>query len=128
MSFTYVTTTDIGLVRLRINDRVSATAVFSDEELQAFLTAENGVLRASAAALETLAAQAGASSKLIQVMQLKVDNTKKIDGLLALAKAYRDQAILADAASGGNFDYAEFVDDQFAARERMEKELLREMA
>jgi hypothetical protein len=41
-----------------------ATAVFSDEELQAFLTAENGVLRASAAALETLAATAGASSKL----------------------------------------------------------------
>jgi hypothetical protein len=30
-------------------------------------------------------------------MQLKVDTTKKIDGLLALAKEYRDQAILADA-------------------------------
>lgn len=128
MSYTYVTTTDIGLVRLRINDRVEATAVFTDEELQAFLTAENGVLRASAAALETLAAQAGASSKLIAVFGLKADTTKRIDGLLALAKAYRDQAILDDAQGGGNFDYAEFVDDEFAARERIEKEILREMA
>ena len=126
MTCTYDTTTDIGLVRLRINDRVCAK--FSDEELQAFLTAENGVLRASAAALETLAAAAGINSKSIQVMQLKVDTTKAIDGYLKLAKAYRDQAVLDDAASGGNFDWAEFVDDQFAARERLVKEFERESA
>lgn len=128
MSFTYVTTTDIGLVRLRINDRVQATAVFTDEELQAFLTVEHGVLRASASALETLAAQAGMNSKSIAVMQLKVDTSKKIDGLLALAKAYREQAIIEDAANGTNFDWAEFVDEQFAARERLLKEFLREAA
>jgi predicted metal-dependent hydrolase len=128
MSYTYDVTTDIGLVRLRINDRVQATAVFSDEELQAFLTAENGVLRASAAALETEAATAGLNSKSISVMQLKVDTTKKIDGLLSLAAEYRRLAVLDDAQLGNNFDWAEFVDDDFSARERIEKELLRESA
>jgi predicted metal-dependent hydrolase len=119
-------TTAIGLIRLRINDRVCATATWSDEELQAFLNAEHGVLRASAAALEAMAALASSNSKSIQVMQLKIDTTKKVNDFLALARMYREQAILDDAALGGNFDWAEFVDDPFSERERMLKELQRE--
>ena len=128
MSFTYDTNTDIGMIRLRINDRVSSTAKFTDEELQAFFNAEHGILRASAAALENLAATAGLDSKSIQVMQLKVDTTKNVANFLELARLYREQAAFADAQSGNLFDWAEFVDDAFSERERMQKELLREMA
>lgn len=126
MSFTYDTSTDIGMVRLRINDRVEP-ATYTDEEIQAFLTVERGVLRASAAALETQGTRFATSGKLIQVMQLKVDTTKTSGSLLALAKLYRDQADFEDAANGGTFDIAEFIDEPFAARERLEKELLRSL-
>lgn len=120
MTVTYVLTTDIGMVRLKIGDSTGAT--FSDEEIQAFLDLELGVLRASAAALETMAATAGLNTKAIQVMQLKVDNSKKGANLLALAQLYRSQA---DALDGGLFDWAEFIDEPFAAREKLEKDLLR---
>ncbi len=128
MTCTYDTSTDIGMVRLRINDRVCVSAIYTDEEIQAFLTAEHGVLRASAAALETQAGRYSIEGKAIKALQFSVDTTKRSGSLLALAKAYRDQALIEDAATGGNFDIAEFVDDQFAARERLYKEFLREAA
>lgn len=127
MSYTYDPTTAIGLVRLRINDRV-APYTYTDEEIQAFINAESNSYGASAAALEAIIVRSGSLAKSISVMQLKYDNSRGIDALLKLAQFYRDQAAIADAATGGNFDYAEFVDDQFAARERMFKEFERETA
>ena len=59
MAFTYDLTTDIGKVRLNINDKVNtsdAPAQFSDEELQVFLTAGGSVNMGSALALEAWAA------------------------------------------------------------------------
>jgi len=59
MAFTYDLTTDIGKVRLNINDKVNTSdsqAQFSDEELQVFLDTGCSVNIASALALEAWAA------------------------------------------------------------------------
>ncbi len=59
MAFTYDLTTDIGKVRLNINDKVNTSdevAYFTDEELQVFLDAGGSVNIASALALEAWAA------------------------------------------------------------------------
>jgi len=56
MSFTYVLTTDIGKIRLKISDKDASDYHFEDAELTAFLTAEGSVNLASAAALESWAA------------------------------------------------------------------------
>ena len=62
MSFTYILTTDIGLLRLAIGD-TAEPAKFSDEELQAFLGLEDGsIFLAAADALDTLASQASFSA------------------------------------------------------------------
>ena len=59
MAFTYDLTTDIGKIRLNINDKVNTSdeqAHFSDEELQVFLTAGGNTNVGSALALEAWAA------------------------------------------------------------------------
>jgi len=63
MAYTYLpTTTDIGKVRLAIGDNTEATAVFTDEELQVFLTAEGSVPLAAAAAARAWAAKYATSA------------------------------------------------------------------
>ena len=125
MSFTYDPLTDIGLIRMKITDRSEVDAIFQDEELQALLNNEGNVLRASAAALEAIAIDQVLVLKVIKLLQLSTDGAKMADSLLKLAARYRDQAEFQDAASGGNFDWAEFIDDPFAQRERYAKEVLR---
>jgi len=56
MSFTYLLTTNIGKIRLNISDKDGLDYHFEDAELQAFLSAEESVNLASAAALESWAA------------------------------------------------------------------------
>jgi len=56
MSFTYDLDTDIGKVRLIIQDHNSLDYHFEDAELQVFLTAEGSVNLAAAAAFEAWAA------------------------------------------------------------------------
>lgn len=126
MSFTNDPSTDIGLIRLKITDRDQANAIFQDEELQAFFNSENSsVFRASAAALEAIAIDQVLVLKVIKLLQLSTDGAKMADSLLKLATRYREQADVQDAAGGGNFDWAEFIDDPFAERERIRKEILR---
>ena len=61
MTFTYVLTTDVGKLRLKLGDRTSGSGLrpdgtnFSDEELQVFLDEEDTVGGALALACETLA-------------------------------------------------------------------------
>jgi hypothetical protein len=62
MTVTYDLTTDIGKIRLIIGDKIIATPVFTDEELQVFLTTEGSVNLGSAAALEAWAASYGANA------------------------------------------------------------------
>lgn len=122
MSFSYDPSTDVGMIRLRITDKREDDPIFQDEELAALLTNEGSVLRASAAALEAIAIDQALTLKVIKLLQLSTDGAKLAESLLKLAKQYRDQAEYQDAASGGLFDYAEFIDDPFAARERLRKE------
>ena len=56
MSFTYVLSTDIGKVRLKISDKTDTDYHFEDAEITAFLSAEGSVDLAAAAALESWAA------------------------------------------------------------------------
>lgn len=59
MAFTYDTTTDIGKIRLLINDKVNTYnnhAHYSDAEIQIFLDSAGSVKLAAAEALETWAA------------------------------------------------------------------------
>lgn len=113
-------------MRLKITDRDLINPIFQDEEIEAFLSMEgSSVLRASAAALEAIAIDQALVLKVIKLLQLSTDGAKLADSLLKLAGRYRDQADFADAASGDLFDWAEMIDDQFAARERLTKELLR---
>lgn len=126
MSVTYDTTTAIGQVRLKITDRDLLAPIFQDEEISAFLAMEgSSVLRASAAALEAIAIDQALVLKVIKLLQLSTDGAKLADSLMKLAGRYREQADFADEASGGSFDWAETIDDQFAARERWTKEILR---
>ena len=48
-TFTYDLTTDVGKVRLLCRDTASATAIFSDEEIQVFLDMEDNVVKLAAA-------------------------------------------------------------------------------
>lgn len=124
MSFTSDPTTDIGLIRLRIADRDSTTPIFQDEDLTAFLSFEGDSLRASAAALEAIAVNQALVLKVIKLLQLSTDGAKLAETLLKLAANYRSQADYSDAANGGTFDIAEFIDGDFAERERVSKTLI----
>lgn len=89
MTTTYDITTDTGKIRLKIGDKDVANAVFTDEELQAFLTDEGSVILASAAALEAWAATyaANADSEHIGDYSFTQTITKK---MLDLAQRLRD--------------------------------------
>lgn len=100
----YDPTTPRGQVRLLIND-TTMSPVFSDAELNAFLTLEGEVVkRAAALALETIAGDEALTSKVIRTQDLTTDGAKVAAQLLAQAKTWRDQA--ADDEDG----YFEVVD------------------
>lgn len=130
MSYTYDPTNDNGRVRLLIPDRVEADAVYSDEEIAAFLALESGVYRAAALAVETIASDTAMTLRYTQTVGLTVDGTKASAELLKRAERLRTQADAADAAAeaaaeGGAFDWAEMVVDPFSYRERVVAERLR---
>lgn len=121
MSFTYDVTTDIGKVRMLITDRDSVTAIFSDEEIAAFLSLYGSVFRGAAGALETLAANEVLVQKRIQTLSLTTDGPTEATALRELARSLRER----DAEDGAGFDIAEMVPNDFSARERVYKQWLR---
>lgn len=129
MAFSYNLATDTGKVRLLIPDSQSASYVFEDEEIAAFLEMESGVRRAAAAALETIASNEALVLKSIKLLDLSTDGAKTADALLKRAATLRKQADDADEAAelaaGGAFDIAEMVVDPFTARERLLNQSLR---
>jgi hypothetical protein len=128
MSFTYDLATETGQIRLLIPDRVDTAdepAIFSDEELAAFLQLEDGVRRAAAAALETIASDQALVLKVMRVQNVSTDGAALARELRARASGLRTQAAAAAADDGDLFDVAEQVNDQFSARERLWKEALR---
>jgi hypothetical protein len=123
LSFSYDPTTPLGQVRLLCGD-TTATApgpLFQDEDLNALLTIEQGLVRyAAAQALELIAAREVLVQKHIKLSDLETDGPSQAKELRALAKALRDSE-----EAMGAFDFAEMVQDPFSARERIYKQFLR---
>jgi hypothetical protein len=102
MSFTYVLTTNIGKVRLKIADTDGTSFHFTDEEIQVFLDeASDDILLAAALALEAWAASLSESSTSEKIGDYAYTK-KQTDNMLALAQRYRDAS-----GSGPVVDYAE---------------------
>jgi len=127
MTFTYDLTAspDIALIRLRINDRVEASAIFTDEELSAFHTAEGDTWNASAAALEMIALNQALLLKVVKILPMQTDGAKLAEAILKIAKAYRDRALAENNASGGLWDIAEISGTSWSARELIYNDVIR---
>lgn len=103
MTFTYAVATDAGKVRLLLNDVDADTAVFNDEEINAFLVLEGGVVkRAAAQAIDTNATNEALASKVFRTQDLSTDGAKVADAMRKHADALRAQA--ADEATDADSD------------------------
>lgn len=90
-------TTDIGMVRLLLNDVDEANLVFSNEEIQAFLDLEDGSVKLAAAqAIDTNATNEALASKVIKDHQLSTDGAKLADAMRKHAQSLRDQVAASD--------------------------------
>jgi Arc/MetJ family transcription regulator len=128
MAFTYnPASDDIGRVRLIIGDKVEAEAMFSDEEIGAFLSMnEDSVKRGAAAALDSIASDQALVLKVVRTLDISTDGAAVARALREHAQRLRDEADASDAADGNLFDYAEMVNDEFTARERLLKQFARQ--
>ena len=128
MKFSYNLSTSIGKVRLLVKDTNILSPIFDDDEIQAFLTMENNIVkRAAALALETIASDEALTTKAISVLELRMDGPAVARSLMERAARLREQADREDAADeGAAFDVAEMVYDRFSYRERLAKEALRD--
>jgi len=121
MAFTYDPTTDRGKVRLLATDTDVAYPLFTDAEIDAFLTLNSNVLIAAAMTLETIASNEVLTQKVIKLLDLSTNGAAVGKELRERAKVLRDQA----AGEESGFDYAEMVFDQFGYMEKITKEALR---
>lgn len=126
MAFTYDLATDVGKIRLLIPDTSWESAVFSDEELTAFLALESSsVRRAAALALETVAANETMTLKVLKLLDVQTDGAKVGEALIGRAALLRQQAAADDAAAGyAGFEIAEMVVDDFTWRGQVGRSLL----
>jgi hypothetical protein len=93
MAFTYDVTTERGKVRLLLNDVDEPTAVFDDDEIDAFLALEgDNVKRAAAQAIDTNADDQALASKVLRTQDVTTDGAKLADSLRKRAAALRAQA------------------------------------
>lgn len=93
MAFTYAVATDRGKVRLLLNDVDEDTAVFQDDEIDAFLALEgDNVKRAAAQAIDTNADDQALASKVLRTQDVTTDGAKVADALRKRAAALRAQA------------------------------------
>lgn len=122
--FTYDPSTSAGRVRLLATDTDSTNAIFTDDEITAFLALEdNSVKRAAATALDQIASSEALIQKRIKLLDLQTDGPAVAKALREHAAALRTQAD--DEETTGAFDYAEMVLDQFSARDRVWNQRLR---
>ena len=126
MSFTYDITTNRGKVRLLIPDRTATQYLFEDSEVDYFLTAEGNVIKKAAAlGLETMAADEAYVQKVIKLMDLSTNGAATAEALLKRAALLRAQADEELDATTAPFDWAEWIVNDFGAREYIDKEALR---
>lgn len=107
----YDLTTDVGKVRLLLND-VNTPWVFTDVEIQAFLDLEGGsVKRAAAQAIDTNATNLVLAMRVLRSQDLSTDGAKVADAMRAHADRLRQQAAEADEEGDGfYFDVVDLVD------------------
>jgi hypothetical protein len=131
MSFTYDTTTQVGLVRLLIPDRGQPNALFSDEEINAMINMElsSHPKRAAALALETIASDRAMVLQVITTNGLSTNGEAVARALQKRADSLREQAMNEEAAQdGGAFDWAEMVTGNFSYRERSWSQIMKQDA
>ena len=124
MAFTYDPTTDRGQVRLLLADTNVADAtlqIFTDAEIDAFLSMEGSVvLLAAARGAESIASSELYIQKKNRTLDVQTDGPAIAKEWREKAKAWRDQY---DAE--GAIDIAEEVHDDFSYRQRLINEGLR---
>ena len=127
MVFTYYPIdTDIGKLRLLIPDKESSDYIFADEELEAFLALEGDIRSAAALALETIAANQALVLKVMRLLDVQTDGARVAEVLMARAALLRKQAEEEAIAAGSGWDWAEMLTTDFAVRDRLVNEMLRE--
>jgi len=126
--FTLDETTDIGAVRMIIQDKDIEQALFSDAAIMKLLSLNGDDIRlASAAALDIMASNQAMILKVIRLLDISTDGAAVARTLREHANQLREDAQLADAGEeGGLFDYAEIVTNAFTARERVRNQILRD--
>ena len=124
MSFSYDLDTDIGKIRLTIPDRTEP-ATFSDEEIQSFLDIEGDWLRATALALETMAADIAIQVGDARIQNIETRGSNTAGALLKRAATLRTKADEIDNALDGGFDIAEFIFNDEGFRQQIINEQLR---
>src|SRR6476620_846079 len=100
---TYDVTSDIGKVRLLLND-VATPWVFTDAELQALIDLEGGVKRAAAQAIDTNATNLALATRVLRTQDVNLDGAKLADAMRKHADSLRAQADQADSDEGFFFD------------------------
>lgn len=129
MAFTYDLTTSRGKVRLHIPDRVEADAMFTDEEIDAFLSPysdEPGkVFLAAADAVEDIATNEALILKVISHNGLSTNGASLANSLLQRSARLRErgESMIDDDFCG--FEIAEQADTVPQALEFLTKETLR---
>lgn len=124
--FTTDLSTDVGKVRLLLQDLDPSKPVFpSDDMIQSFLDLELGdVKQAAALGLETIAGNRALVLQVMQILDLKTDGQKTAQGLLAVAERLRETSNL----DWAGFDIAQVVDDSdFDYREFMLKAIIKNL-
>lgn len=125
--FTLDPTTDIGKVRMIVQDKNIEQALFSDADITALLGLNgNDVRLTAAAALDIMASNQVMILKVIRLLDLSTDGAAVARALREHAKQLRDDVAETDSVEGGLFDYADMVTNPFTARERVWYEALRD--
>jgi len=108
MTFTYVTSTSVGKIRLLISDTVSATAHFTDEELTVFLELnDNSINLAAASALESWASSLKDTTDSERIGDYSYTK-KQVTNMLALAERLRDNESNKPAMDWAEMDLENF--------------------
>lgn len=125
--FTLDPTTDIGMVRMIVQDKDIEQALFSDADVTALLVLNaNDVRLASAAALDIMASNQAMILKVIRLLDLSTDGAAVARALREHANQLRADVEATDSVDGGLFDYGEMVTNAFTARERVWYQRLRQ--
>lgn len=124
MSWSYDVSTQAGQVRLLITDIRADNPYFQNEEIDAFISIEGSTRLAAALALETIASNEALIQKVFKTLDVETDGAKLSDALIKRAEMLRKQDQM-DFAGQADFAIAEQVNNDFQYRERIWKQMKR---